>query len=264
MTDDPTTSGDRFGTRPATAAYRADEAAAPRSDPVLERFWETPRQLPRDIALGAALARDDRQPASVRPTVLVGGVYAVAPRSISFPASFPAAAKSTTWSSFCSHSVADGGQVPLNRHGQHPDDLRYGILGTGRTATQGRQPVPRPDSRAGCPPRPSPLVFPASPKPGANLFEAGTEVAQRGVIRHERRATSALPGGRDVDGAGALRVSDAGSVPLCTLRHGGIDDAVLARLGTAQRVGGGALRRHRGRHRLLEIAPGADPGRGPS
>jgi len=52
---------------------------SPPTDPVLARFWETLRRLPRYLALGVNLARDDRLPNSVRATVLASGAYAVSP-----------------------------------------------------------------------------------------------------------------------------------------------------------------------------------------
>jgi len=66
------------GANPAAGGSRNRATTAP-ADPVLERFWQTLRRLPRYLALGVALARDDRLPASVRATVVAGGAYAVSP-----------------------------------------------------------------------------------------------------------------------------------------------------------------------------------------
>jgi uncharacterized membrane protein YkvA (DUF1232 family) len=49
------------------------------SDPTLERFWEAVRRLPRYVALGVHLARDERVPNGAKTTVLLAGAYAVSP-----------------------------------------------------------------------------------------------------------------------------------------------------------------------------------------
>ena len=48
-------------------------------DPTLERFWEAVRRLPRYVALGVYLARDERVPRGAKTTVLLAGAYAVSP-----------------------------------------------------------------------------------------------------------------------------------------------------------------------------------------
>ncbi len=57
----------------------AGDGAATPPDPVVARFWETLRRLPRYLTLGVNLARDDRLPTSARAAVIAGGVYAVSP-----------------------------------------------------------------------------------------------------------------------------------------------------------------------------------------
>ena len=49
------------------------------ADPTLERFWAVVRRLPRYLALGVNLARDERVPGSAKTAVLLGGAYAVSP-----------------------------------------------------------------------------------------------------------------------------------------------------------------------------------------
>ena len=56
----------------------ADDNMAP-PDPTLERFWEVVQRLPRYVALGVHLARDERVPRGAKTTVLLAGAYAVSP-----------------------------------------------------------------------------------------------------------------------------------------------------------------------------------------
>ncbi len=58
---------------------RGGRAAGEPSDPTLERFWEAVRRLPRYVALGVHLARDERVPRRAKTSVLLGGAYAVSP-----------------------------------------------------------------------------------------------------------------------------------------------------------------------------------------
>lgn len=55
------------------------EAGAVPADPVLQRFWGVVRRLPRYVALGIGLARDERVPRRAKAAVLLGGAYAVSP-----------------------------------------------------------------------------------------------------------------------------------------------------------------------------------------
>ncbi len=56
---------------------RSDGSTA--ADPTLERFWAVVRRLPRYLALGVNLARDERVPGTAKTAVLLGGAYAVSP-----------------------------------------------------------------------------------------------------------------------------------------------------------------------------------------
>jgi uncharacterized membrane protein YkvA (DUF1232 family) len=48
-------------------------------DPVLQRFWEAVRRLPRYVTLGVNLVRDRRVPNSAKAPIMLGGAYAVSP-----------------------------------------------------------------------------------------------------------------------------------------------------------------------------------------
>ena len=54
-------------------------AAGGSVDPTLERFWDALRRLPKYVALGVHLARDERVPRQAKTSVLLGGAYAVSP-----------------------------------------------------------------------------------------------------------------------------------------------------------------------------------------
>ena len=58
---------------------RQGPAPGPPVDPTLERFWAVVRRLPRYLALGVNLARDERVPGNAKTAVLLGGAYAVSP-----------------------------------------------------------------------------------------------------------------------------------------------------------------------------------------
>jgi uncharacterized membrane protein YkvA (DUF1232 family) len=85
----PTAAGPGLGAdRPPTAAAPnagADqppiviEVPGPDVNPVMERFWEAIRRLPRYVLLGTNLVRDERVPGRVKATIAVGGVYVVSP-----------------------------------------------------------------------------------------------------------------------------------------------------------------------------------------
>src|SRR5215216_4951978 len=55
------------------------EVPGPTGNPVMERFWAAVRRFPRYVFLGTNLVRDDRVPARVKATLLVGGAYAISP-----------------------------------------------------------------------------------------------------------------------------------------------------------------------------------------
>lgn len=55
------------------------EVPGPNVNPVMERFWEAVRRIPRYVFLGTNLVRDDRVPTRVKATIAVGGVYAISP-----------------------------------------------------------------------------------------------------------------------------------------------------------------------------------------
>ncbi|MGH2535000.1 MAG: YkvA family protein [Thermomicrobiales bacterium] len=69
----------------ATGAAEPEEpldgigALPPGTPPVLARFWETAKRMPRYVRLAIALARDGRVPAKAKATLAVGGVYTVSP-----------------------------------------------------------------------------------------------------------------------------------------------------------------------------------------
>ena len=48
-------------------------------DPVLERFWNVLRRLPRYLRLAAALATDGQVPGRAKAAVAIGGAYAISP-----------------------------------------------------------------------------------------------------------------------------------------------------------------------------------------
>lgn len=48
-------------------------------DPVIERFWEAVRRLPRYLRLAGGLAVDDRVPKNAKVAIGLGGAYAVSP-----------------------------------------------------------------------------------------------------------------------------------------------------------------------------------------
>lgn len=49
------------------------------TDPTLERFWAVVGRLPRYLALGVNLARDERVPRGAKTGLLLAGAYAVSP-----------------------------------------------------------------------------------------------------------------------------------------------------------------------------------------
>jgi len=63
----------------ASEATRSSPPHDTPADPTLERFWIALRRLPRYVALGVNLARDDRVPGGAKAAVVAGGVYAVSP-----------------------------------------------------------------------------------------------------------------------------------------------------------------------------------------
>jgi uncharacterized membrane protein YkvA (DUF1232 family) len=55
------------------------EVLPPGTPPVMARFWETAKRMPRYVRLAIALARDSRVPKTAKATLTVGGVYTVSP-----------------------------------------------------------------------------------------------------------------------------------------------------------------------------------------
>ncbi len=64
-----------------TAPLETDPVAATlgRIDPVLGRFWEAVKRLPRYLQLAIGLGRDGRVPRGAKVAVGLGGAYAVSP-----------------------------------------------------------------------------------------------------------------------------------------------------------------------------------------
>lgn len=55
------------------------DALPPGTPPVLARFWETAKRMPRYVRLALALARDGRVPPAAKATLAVGGAYTISP-----------------------------------------------------------------------------------------------------------------------------------------------------------------------------------------
>ena len=55
------------------------EVPGPDVNPVMRRFWEAVRRLPRYVFLGTNLVRDERVPKRVKATIAIGGAYAISP-----------------------------------------------------------------------------------------------------------------------------------------------------------------------------------------
>jgi uncharacterized membrane protein YkvA (DUF1232 family) len=55
------------------------EALPEGTPPVLARFWETAKRLPRYVRLAVALGRDGRVPARAKAPLAVGGAYTISP-----------------------------------------------------------------------------------------------------------------------------------------------------------------------------------------
>jgi uncharacterized membrane protein YkvA (DUF1232 family) len=55
------------------------EVPGPDVNPVMQRFWEAVRRIPRYAFLGTNLVRDERVPKRVKATIAVGGAYAISP-----------------------------------------------------------------------------------------------------------------------------------------------------------------------------------------
>lgn len=50
-----------------------------RDDPVVTRFWETCKRVPRYLALAGNMARDEEVPARAKAILAFGGIYALSP-----------------------------------------------------------------------------------------------------------------------------------------------------------------------------------------